>query len=355
MTQIDANAPILVTGATGYLAGVICKQLLEAGHRVHAAVRDPGNVDKLQYLNAIAAGSKGEIHYFAADLNKPGSYTEAMSGCELVIHTASPFRIDVADPQAELVDPAVNGAANVLESANATASVKRVVLTSSCAAIYTDTVEIADHPGGALTEAIWNTTAALDHQPYSLSKTLAEKKAWEIANAQDRWDLVAINPSFILGPGINPTTSGESYSIMVQFADGTMANGVPDYRVGAVDVGDVAQAHIKAGFTPEAEGRHIVSGHNTSFPEMSSILRREFGDDYRFGKSILPKFMVWLVGPLLNKALTRKIVSRNIGIDFIADNSKSIAALGMTYRPLDETLTTFFQHLVDAGRVKPKR
>jgi nucleoside-diphosphate-sugar epimerase len=355
MTQIDPKAPILVTGATGYLAGVICQQLLEAGHRVHAAVRDPAATEKLKYLNAIAAGSPGEIHYFSADLNQPGSYAEAMAGCELVIHTASPFSLDVEDPQRDLVDPAVNGAASVLDTANATTSVKRVVMTSSCAAIYTDTIEIASLPGQKLTEEIWNTTAKLDHSPYNLSKTLAEKKAWEIAETQERWDLIAINPSFILGPGINPDAQAESYSVMIQFADGTMSSGVPDYRVGVVDVRDVASAHIKAGFTPEAEGRHIVSGHNTGFPEMTAVLREHFGDKFRFGKSLLPKFMVWLVGPILSKALTRKIVSRNIGYDFIADNSKSIAALGMSYRPMEETLIEFFQHLVDAGRVKPKR
>jgi len=354
MTEINPMAPVMVTGATGYLAGVVVKQLLEAGYVVHAPVRDPDNADKLKHLNAVAAGTSGQIHYFKADLMDKGSYNEAMQGCELVIHTASPFLTDAKDPQKQLIDPAVNGAQNVMEAANATASVKRVVMTSSMAAIYSDNAEIAKQPGGVLTEAMWNETATLKHQAYSLSKTLAEKAAWEIAEAQDRWDLVVINPSFILGPGLSGDTRGESYAIMQQFGDGTMASGAPNMGMGVVDVRDCAAAHIKAGFTPGAKGRHITSGHNTDFPEMVALLREHYGDAYKFPKSTLPKFMVWLVGPMLNAALTRKVVSLNVGHAFKADNSKSIRELGMSYRPLKETLVDIFQQLVDVGRIKPR-
>ena len=133
-----------------------------------------------------------------------------------------------------------------------------------------------------------------------------------------------------------------------------MAAGVPDFRIGVVDVRDVAAAHILAGFTPAAQGRHILSGHDTGFPEMSSVLREHFGERFGFGKSILPKFLVWLVGPMLNPGLTRKMVSRNVGIAFLADHSKSVRELGVSYRSLEETMIEFFQHLVDNGRVKPK-
>ncbi len=355
MTAINPDAPILVTGGTGYLAGVIIAQLLDAGHTVHATVRDPDKRDRLAALDALAATSPGSIRYFRADLRDPEAFGPAMTGCELVIHTASPFIAHVADPQRDLVDPAVEGTRNVLTAANATESVKRVVLTSSCAAIYGDNADIAAMPERKLTEAVWNTSSSLRHQAYSFSKTLAERAAWEIAGAQSRWDLVTINPSLILGPGIDPMTSGESYALITQIGDGTMAAGIPDFRIGAVDVRDVAAAHIKAGFTPQAEGRHILSAHNTGFVEMSAVLRDHFGSDYKFGKSILPKFLVWLAGPMINPALTRKMVSRNVGIPFIADNAKSRTALGMTCRPLQATLTEHFQQLIDAGRITSKQ
>ncbi|WP_323761033.1 NAD-dependent epimerase/dehydratase family protein [Maricaulis sp.] len=355
MTAINPDAPILVTGGTGYLAGVIIAQLLAAGHVVHATVRDPNRQDRLAALEALAEASPGSIRYFRADLQDPDAFAPAMAGCQLVIHTASPFIAHVADPQRDLVDPAVEGTRNVLTAANTTASVKRVVLTSSCAAIYGDNADIASMPGGKLTEAVWNTSSTLRHQAYSLSKTLAENVAWDLAGDQSRWDLVTINPSLILGPGIDPMTAGESYALLTQIGDGTMASGIPDFRIGTVDVRDVAAAHITAGFTPQAAGRHILSGHNTGFVEMSAILRDHFGDSYRFGRTILPKFLVWLAGPMINPALTRKMVSRNVGIAFIADNAKSRSALGVDYRPLATTLTEHFRQLIEAGRIKPRR
>ena len=98
MTMIDPKAPVMVTGATGYVAGRLVEELLQEGHTVHAAVRDPENQEKLRYLNALAESLPGSIRYFGADLMKPGSYAEAMDGCELVFHTASPFTVDVGDP-----------------------------------------------------------------------------------------------------------------------------------------------------------------------------------------------------------------------------------------------------------------
>jgi len=119
MTTISKNSPVLVTGATGYVAGWLIKKLLEDGLTVHAAVRNPDNSEKLSHLNSIASESAGSIKYFKADLLAKDSYNEGMEGCELVFHTASPFYNDVKDAQKELIDPAVNGTANVLESASA--------------------------------------------------------------------------------------------------------------------------------------------------------------------------------------------------------------------------------------------
>ena len=137
-------------------------------------------------------------------------------------------------------------------------------------------MDIQQTQNGVLTEADWNTSSSLTHQPYSLSKTLAEQEAWKIANAQDRWDLVTVNPSLVIGPGINPFATSESFSLMKQFGDGTMKMGVADYRIGVVDVRDVAQAHMAAAFSPNAQGRYITSGYDSGFPEMAQILRETF-------------------------------------------------------------------------------
>ena len=150
---------------------------------------------------------------------------------------------------------------------------------------------------------------------------MAEKEAWKIADAQDRWDLVTINPSLVVGPGINPNATSESFDILCQFGDGTARPGVPDVGIGVVDVREVAEAHLRAAYLPEANGRYILSGHNTDFPEMAAVLRRRFGKNYPIPKRTLPKAAVWLVGPVVNKTLTRKFVSRNANLTSLVNGS----------------------------------
>jgi len=349
MLQVDTNAPVMVTGATGYVAGWVVKRLLEEGLTVHAPVRHPDDPEKLKYLDQLAADAPGEIRYFGADLLEEGSYAAAMAGCRIVFHTASPFVIDVADPQKELVDPALLGTRNVLEEVNRTASVERVVLTSSCAAIYGDNADLDETPDGVFTEKIWNTSSSLFHQPYSYSKTVAEKEAWAIHDRQDRWDLVVVNPSLVIGPGINPFATSESFRLVRQLGDGTLKAGVPRFGLGVVDVRDLAEAHLRAAFTPEANGRYIVSGHNSDFSELAAALVEPYGDDYPIPRRITPKWLIWLVGPLVDKSMTRKMIARNVDRPWRADNGKGVRELGLTYRPLEASIRDFFQQMIDSG------
>lgn len=345
---ISTDAPVLVTGATGYVAGWLVKDLLEAGVTVHAAVRDPQASDKLAHLAALADQAPGQIRFFKADLLQPGSYEEAMRGCAVVFHTASPFTIDVRDPQRELIDPAVMGTRNVLETAAATPSVRRVVVTSSCAAIYTDAIDCEKAPGGVLTEEIWNTTASLAYQPYSYSKTLAEKEAWKIAEAQNQFRLVTVNPSLVIGPALAQKPTSESFNIVRQMGDGTMKPGAPKLGIGVVDVRDLAKAHVAAGFKAEAEGRHIVSGHNTNLLELGKALIEKYGDRYPVPRKSLPKWVVWLAGPIVS-GVPRKFVTNNVNVRWRADNTKSKRALGVTYRPFKESMEDMFQQMIEAG------
>ncbi|MEP0368408.1 MAG: NAD-dependent epimerase/dehydratase family protein [Cyclobacteriaceae bacterium] len=354
-TKIDKSKPVLVTGATGYVAGWLVKRLLEDGLTVHAAVRNPDNQDKLAHINALAEKSKGSIKYFKSDLLSEGSYAEAMAGCELVYHTASPFTSAVKDPQKDLIDPAVKGTQNVLETASKTPSVKRVVVTSSCAAIYTDAIDCESAPNGTLTEEIWNTTSSLEYQPYSYSKTLAEQKAWELEKGQAQWDLVTINPCLVMGPPLNPHgTTSESFIILKQLGDGTMKMGAPKMGMGLVDVRDVAEAHFRAGFTPEAHGRYITAGHNTDILEMGTVLLPKFGDKFPLPKKALPKWLVMVVGPMTNKLFTRKFIKNNVNIPWRGDNSKIKNELDMKFRPMKETMEDSFQVLVDEKILQPK-
>lgn len=342
----------MVTGATGYVAGWLVKKLLDEGLTVHAMVRDPNNRQKLAHLDAIAASAPGNIRYFAADLLREGAYDEGMQGCELVFHTASPFTIKISDAQRDLVDPALKGTRNVLASVERTPSVKRVVLTSSCVAIIGDAIDCEAYPEGMGTEAQWNTSSTVEHQAYSYSKTVAEQEAWNRVAGQQRWDLVVINPSLVLGPGLNADATSESFNLFRQLGNGKMKSGVPDFSIGMVDVRDLAIAHFNAGFIPEAHGRNIISAENSDFLTLGKILRQHYGDAYPFPQKTLPKFLVWLMAPLAG--FKRKMIKQNVGYKWQVDNSKGLRELGISYRPMEQTAVEFFQQMIDSGKVKAK-
>lgn len=353
MKIIDKSRPVMVTGGTGYMASWVIKMLLEEGINVNATVRNPLDVQKVEHLTTLTKASTGKLKLFMADLLDPGSFDEPMQGCELVMHTASPFFITgVKNPEEGLLRPAKEGTRNVLETVKRTPTVKRVVLTSSVAAIFGDNVDIKLTPGKVFTEKEWNITSRVDHQPYSYSKTIAEQEAWVTAKEQDRWDLLAINPGWILGPSISKRKDSMSISTMVQFGDGTFRTGVPEIWNGIVDVRDVASAHIKAGFTPGASGRHIIVNGEARLFDLANILRKHFGESYSFPRRQAPKFLFWLIAPMYG--YTRKYVSRNVGHQIKFDNSYSKADLGMSYIPIEQTVKEHFQQILDDALLEKK-
>jgi nucleoside-diphosphate-sugar epimerase len=353
MKIIDKTKPVLVTGGSGYMASWIVKMLLEEGINVNATVRDPLDVRKVEHLTTLAKTSAGKLKLFKADLLDSGSFDMPMEGCELVMHTASPFFLTRAkNPQEELIRPAKEGTRNVLEAVKRTPTVKRVVLTSSAAAIYGDNADIKLVPGGLFTEKEWNVTSSAQYNPYPYSKTIAEKEAWAIVKEQDRWDLVTINPGWIIGPSLSKRKDSMSISTMIQLGDGTFRTGVPELWNGIADVRDVASAHIKAGFTPNASGRHIIVSEVANLLDLANILRNHFGNAYPFPRRQAPKFLFWLIAPMLG--YTRKYVSRNVGHQIKFDNSHSKADLGMSYIPIEQTVKEHFQQILDDGLLGKK-
>jgi dihydroflavonol-4-reductase len=348
MKIIDKSRPVMVTGGTGYMVSWIIKMLLEEGINVNATVRDPSDVQKIEHLTVLAKASPGKLKLFKAHLLDVGSFDEPMQGCELVMHTASPFFITgIKNPEEELIRPAKEGTRNVLEAAKRTPTVKRVVLTSSVAAIYGNTADIKSAPGGVFTEKEWNVTSSAEHNPYAYSKMIAEKEAWAIAKEQDQWDLLTINPGMILGPSLSKRKDSTTIRVMIQFGDGTYKKGVPETWYPIVDVRDVASAHIKAGFTPKASGRHIIASGEGKLIDIANILRKHFGDVYPFPRREVPKFLFWLIAP--KRGFTRKYVSRNVGYQIKVDNLYSKADLGISYIPIEQTVKEHFQQILDDG------
>ena len=351
--QIDKTKPVLVTGGNGYIASWIVKYLLADGIDVHATVRDPANLSKTGHLLKAASGAKGKLSLFKADLLKDGAFDEAMQGCELVIHTASPFVIKgLKDAQKELVDPAVKGTGNVLEAANRVPSVKRVVLTASVVSVYGDSQDMHTQGLKAFNESHWNTTSTVDHQPYNYSKVAAEKVGWDIVKKQSRWDLLTINPGLVLGPSLTTASDSTSLSTIKSLASGALATGVPNMEIAIVDVRDAARAHILAGFTASASGRHLAVSESVTMWQMVQMLKARFGNGYRWPMMVAPKPIVWLMAPL--QGYSRKFVARNAGWPLRFDCSYIQKDLGLKMRPVAETLGDHFQQMLDDGVLKPR-
>ena len=348
--------PVLVTGANGYVASWLVKRLLERGFDVHATVRDPRDPRKTRHLEAIAHGCSGTLSLFPADLLDPRGFDRAMAGCGLVFHTASPLIVrNVEDPQRDLVEPATLGTRNVLEAANRTPSVRRVVLTSSIVAIYGDAADLEGVDGDRFDESHWNTTSGERHQPYSWSKTLSERLAWNIAGEQAhageqaRWDLVVVNPGLVLGPSLSVHTSAEGVLVMRDFGNGYYRFGAPALEFAIVDVRDVAEAHIRAGTLPNARGRHILVSESLSLLEMAGILRSRFGDAFPFPRRTVPNAAALMLAS--RRGIPQAVARRNLGYPLRFDSRRARDRLGVTFRPADESIVDHFQQLLDDGLV----
>ncbi|XP_057456782.1 cinnamoyl-CoA reductase CAD2-like isoform X2 [Lotus japonicus] len=260
---------VCVTGGSGYIASWIVKFLLENGYTVRATVRDPGNHYKVEHLVKLD-GAKERLQLFKADLLEEGSFDSAIEGCNGVFHIASPVRMFVEDPQAELIDPAVKGTLNVLKSCAKSPSVKRVVLTSSTSAVLFNGRPKSPE---VVVDETWFSDpdflreSKLYHLWYTISKTLAEDTAWKFAN-ENRIDLVVIVPGLVAGPPLQPEVNFSLEPIL------NLINGLPfpNSSIGWVDVKDVAKAHIQAYEIASASGRYCMVERVVHCSEIARIL-----------------------------------------------------------------------------------
>lgn len=272
-TAATPKGPILVTGASGFIASWVVKLLLEKGYTVHATVRSAGDVARHAHLLALP-GAEERLRLFEADLLSPGSFDVAAEGCTGVCHCASPFFFTPkTDPLEELVRPAVEGTRNVLRTCIATASVQRVVVTSSCAACYV-TREAADH---YYTERDWSDLDLVREtkQHYVESKLLAEREAWRLLSEESPpgrgLSLVTVLPTQTLGPLLQPTMN-QSCTAVFEFLTGAKRS-FPRKGKCFVDVRDVALAHVLALEDVDAEGRYLLIGQSIPWRVFAEVLR----------------------------------------------------------------------------------
>ena len=341
---------VVVTGGTGYIGSWLVKYLLEEGLTVRMTVRDKSKTAKYDFLQKIADKSPGILEIAEADLLTPGAFDAVVQGADTVFHVASPFKLSIKDAQKELIEPALQGTENVLTAVNKSDSVEKVILTSSVAAIHGDNIDMKEKGLEIFNENHWNSSSSANHQPYSYSKTLAEQKAWEIANSQERWKLLVINPSFVMGPSLAKTSESESLKFVRDILKGKMSTGAPDLMFGFVDVRDVAKAHILAAKSPKAEGRHLLAEKTMSVLEMAKIIGKNFPGKYKLPKNKAPKFLMYVVGKAFG--VTSKFITRNVGHKIQLDNSKSLNVLGLKYTTMDQSLKDMVEQMSETGMDK---
>jgi nucleoside-diphosphate-sugar epimerase len=334
---------IMVTGGTGYIGAWVVKILLEKGYTVRMTVRDKSNEQKYLPLSEIAQTAKGSLEIWEADLLKKGSFDSVAKGAEAIIHIASPFTLRFNNAQNDLIDPALLGTRNVLNAASKSTSVRKVILTSSVAAIYGDNIDMKALGLKEFTEDHFNTTSSVNHQPYSFSKIAAEKEAWKMAKSQNQWKLIVKNPAFVLGPALTHTSNSESIQLMKDILRGKLFFGAPDLEFGFVDVRDVAKAHVMALENDHVSGRHILSERTMGMMQLCQIIKSHFPGRYRLPFMKAPKVIMLLVGRFFG--VTPRFVQRNVGYPIRLNASRSKEKLGIKYRKMEDTVKEMVEQM----------
>lgn len=341
---------VCVTGAAGFVASWLVRELLGKGVLVRGTVRRVASADHLRAL----PGAVERLELVEADLTVPGSFEAAVRGCTVVFHTASPYVIQVDDPQHDLVDPAVNGTLDVLRACVKASDVARVVLTSSMAAV-------TDEPDSSqvLTEADWNEQSTLQRNPYYLSKTMAERAAWTfVERERPSFDLVAMNPFMIMGPSLGPGLN-VSNKIVADLVNGVYP-GILSMTWGIVDVRDVAHAHVRAAEVREAQGRYLlVQEPPVSMRTIVGWLREAgYGDGTRLPSRALDNAFGNLLVKLnsyLQPPGVASYLRTHIGRVPRYDASKARKDLGLTLRPTRETVLDTARDLEQQGHIAGRR
>ena len=338
---------VLVTGGSGFIAMHCTLKLLAAGYRVRTTVRSLAREAEVRAtLKAAGADAGDRLGFCAADLTADAGWSEAAAGCDHVLHVASPFPVNAPRHEDELIVPARDGALRLLRAARG-ANVKRVVLTSSFAAIGYGHAQ-ADRP---FTEHDWTRAEGEGVSAYAKSKTLAERAAWDfMAREGGDMELAVVNPVGVFGPALGADFS-TSIEIIRRMMDGALP-ALPRVTFGVVDVRDVADLHLLAMTRPEAAGERFlaVAGGFVSLHDIGLMLRRRLGDAAsRVPTRELPDWLLRIVA-IFDKSARQIVPELGKRKDATADKARRV--LGWQPRSAEDAVAATAESLVALGLLK---
>ncbi|MCX8529263.1 MAG: aldehyde reductase [Rhodoluna sp.] len=341
---------VLLTGSSGYIGKHMTLQLLEAGYTVKASVRKASKADEVREAVAshLPAGFDlaKKLSFTELDLESDSGWDSALEGVDVLIHSASPFPIASPKDENDLVRPAVEGTLRALRAAHK-AGVKRVILTSSVAAIYGN-----DLPAGKteFDETMWSDpNHIVGRVAYTKSKTLAEKAAWDyIASDAPELELTTINPVLVAGEPLDKHF-GASVSVVERIMNGKDPM-LPDLSFSIVDVKDVAAMHVKAISTNASKGkRFIASAGSRTFVQIAKLLKAEF-PKRKISSIQAPSFVIRFLALFDGEV---KAVLPTLGKHIGVNSSQTTKVLGIDFISPETSLVETANYLVKNKFVKP--
>jgi nucleoside-diphosphate-sugar epimerase len=346
----ETTMTILVTGGSGFIAAEILLQLLKAGHRVRTTVRNLKREPEVRgMLKQGGIEPSDQLSFVATDLQADTGWAEAAVGCEYVLHVASPFPANVPKHEDELIVPAREGALRVLR-ASRDAGVKRVVLTSSFAAIgYGQPPQSTP-----FNETNWTNTTGTDVTAYVKSKTLAERAAWDfMAREGGALELAVVNPVAVFGPVLGPDYS--TSVLLIQRLMSGKVPGSPRLSFGVVDVRDVADLHIRAMTHPAAMGERFlaVAGDFMLIHAIAMVLKERMGEAAK--KVPTRQLPNWLVRVAAIADPAVKQILPELGKLKNGTNEKAKRVLGWAPRSSEEAIVATAESLLQLGLLNPQR
>lgn len=323
---------VLVTGASGFIAKHVVRELLEKGYGVRGTVRSAERREEIEALFPDA-----NIEFVDLDLMLDDRWEEALAGVDVLMHTASPFPNGNPKDPDKLIRPAVDGTIRAMKAAKA-AGVKRVILTSSVAAIYKDS---AKPPAQQSTEENWTDVSADYVTVYEASKTLAEKAAWKFADENDM-QLTSINPGAVFGPAMDPNF-GTSLQLVGEVMKGEFPL-LPDINLSVVDVRDVAYMHVNAIDNDATIGERFAA--NSGAMSMVEVART-LADAYPDRKISSRKSPRWFLKVIARFDERVAQVAGNLGRNGDVEATKAERVMGFTYIPNTEALLASAEYIAN--------